>query len=100
MKKIASIFILTVALTAGAMVESKAQIVVRVHPARPHVVYRRPVAPSPRHVWVEEDWTQRGRGYAWHGGYWAAPPRAGAVYVPGHWDRRRGGEVWIPGHWR
>lgn len=100
MKKIAKVFVLAAALTIGITAASQAQIVVRVHPRRPHVVYHRTPAPSPRHIWVEEDWTPRGRGYAWHGGYWAAPPHAGAVYVPGHWEHRRGGEVWISGTWR
>jgi hypothetical protein len=100
MKKIAKVFVLAAAITLGVTAASQAQIVVRIHPARPHVVYRRPPAPSPRHVWVDEDWVARGRGYAWHGGYWAVPPREHAVYVPGRWERRRGGEVWIAGHWR
>lgn len=77
------------------------QVIVRVRPVRPRVVVvQRPAPPSPRHVWVEEDWVPRGRRYVWHGGYWAAPPRPAAVWIPGHWERRRGGEVWIRGYWR
>lgn len=80
---------------------SNAQIVVNVRPERPRtVVVARPPAPSPRHVWVEEDWAPGRRGYAWHGGYWAAPPRPHAVWVAGHWDRRPRGYVWVKGYWR
>lgn len=101
MKTIWKSLMVAAALTAAVNV-SEAQIVVRARLGRPvhRVVVRRPPAPSPRHVWVEEDWAPRGRTYVWHGGYWAAPPRPHAVWVPGHWDRRRGGYVWVPGMWR
>lgn len=80
---------------------TKAQIVVRVRPERPHeVVVRRPAPPSPRHIWVQEEWVPQGGRYVWHGGYWAAPPRPGAVYVPGHWRDTRRGSVWVTGFWR
>ncbi|MBW4890794.1 YXWGXW repeat-containing protein [Mucilaginibacter sp. HMF5004] len=100
MKKITKVFALAAALTLSATLASQAQIVVRVRPNRPHVVYHRPPAPSPRHVWVEEDWAPRGRGYAWHGGHWEAPPRERAVYVPGRWEKRGHGQVWIAATWR
>ena len=78
----------------------EAQISVRIRPSRPTVVVRRPVAPSREHVWVDEDWTPQGKTYAWHGGYWAAPPRSHAIYVKGHWTRSRNGNIWIAGRWR
>lgn len=77
---------------------TQAQIVVRIRPRHERVVVR-PPAPSPRHVWVDEDWRAHGRGYQWQGGRWVAPPREGATYIQGHWDKRRGGEVWVAGHW-
>ncbi len=79
---------------------AEAQIYVHVRPVRPRVVVTRPVAPSPRHVWVDEDWVPAGRAYRWHGGYWAEPPRPAAVWVPGHWRHTRRGDYWIAGHWR
>lgn len=89
-----------VALTAAVNV-SHAQVIVRARLGRPAaVVVKRPPAPSPRHVWVEEDWTPSGNTYVWHGGYWAAPPRPRAVWVPGHWVTRPRGYFWKPGHWR
>ena len=93
--------LLALSIFTASVAESHAQIIVPVRPPRPRVVVtNRPVAPSPRHVWVEEDWVPEGRGYRWHGGYWAEPPRARAAWVPGHWANRRRGWVWIPGHWR
>jgi len=82
-------------------VQASAQIVVRVRPPRPHIVVTsRPVAPSPRHVWIDEDWEPNGAEYRWHGGYWAEPPRPRAMWVPGHWRHAHRGYIWIGGHWR
>jgi len=92
-----TVFAAMLLLFAG---DASAQLIVNVRPARPTRVVTRTVAPSPNHVWVEEDWRPHGRTYRWHGGYWAAPPRTGAVWTPGHWEARPHGEVWIPGNWR
>lgn len=93
--------LLVIALMGMPLAEMHAQLYVRVRPLRPRVVVTtRPVAPSPRHVWVEEDWIVRKGVYRWHGGYWAAPPRQGLVWVPGHWRSHRRGNVWVPGRWR
>jgi hypothetical protein len=51
-------------------------------------------------VWIDEDWEPRGNAYGWKGGYWATPPRQGAVYVKGHWVRTRAGWEWMPGRWK
>jgi hypothetical protein len=75
-------------------------IYVSVRPARPTIIVNRPVAPSRAHVWVDEEWVPQGNSYAWHGGYWAAPPRPGAIYIKGHWSSSRRGHVWISGRWR
>jgi hypothetical protein len=100
MKNLKKIVLIAGLFLLGAY-DSEAQIMVRVRPVRPaRVVVRRPVAPSPRHVWVAEDWRYRGGRYVWSGGYWAAPPRGGAVWAPGHWANRPRGYVWVPGHWR
>ncbi|OJW82578.1 MAG: hypothetical protein BGO69_05670 [Bacteroidetes bacterium 46-16] len=98
LRKNALILLLLLGTSAGSLY---AQVYVRVRPPRPHVtVSVRPAAPSPRHVWIEEDWSPAGREYRWHGGYWAEPPRPRAVWVPGHWRHARRGWVWRPGHWR
>jgi hypothetical protein len=88
------------ALFMGMANYTNAQVVVRVRPAMPRVVVARPVAPSPRHVWVAEDWRPGRRNYRWSGNYWAAPPRPQAIWVPGHWVTRPRGYIWAPGHWR
>lgn len=100
MNKLAKTITLMLFFTlAGA--STYAQFVVRVRPARPaRVVTRRPPPPAPGQIWVDEDWVQRGNKYVWHGGYYVAPPRRGAVYIQGSWRNTRRGSVWIPGHWR
>ena len=85
------------ALTCGAYT-SMAQIYVKIRPSRPH--YERVVAPSPRHVWVDEEWEPRGNDYVFVGGRWLEPPRNQAHWIPGHWRHSRRGDVWVAGHWR
>lgn len=101
MKTIWRSLIFAAAMSAMVSV-SEAQIVVRARLGRPvrRVVVRRPPPPSPRHVWVDEDWVPNGHTYVWHGGYWAAPPRPGSVWVAGRWEHRAHGYVWIKGYWR
>jgi hypothetical protein len=76
------------------------EIVVRARLNRPgRVVVRRPFRPSPRHVWVSEEWAPGGGNYVYHEGHWALPPHPGVVWIGGHWIHRPGGYVWITGHW-
>ena len=72
-------------------------IYVKIRPAAPVVV--RPVAPSPNHVWIAEEWRPNGGGYVYAGGYWAAPPKPGWIWIPGHWKKHEHGEYWVAGHW-
>lgn len=76
---------------------ASAQVYVTVRPAWHHV--ERPVAPSPRHVWIDEEWEARNGAYVAVGGHWATPPHPGWVWIPGHWQRAHRGEYWRPGHW-
>ena len=93
-------------LFAGLLISSisyaDAQVYVRTRPVIPRtrVVIAHPPAPSPRHIWVREDWRPYRRSYRYTGGYWAAPPRPRVVWVPGYWAARPRGHVWIPGYWR
>ncbi|UAY52607.1 hypothetical protein [Ferruginibacter albus] len=64
-----------------------------------HTIVVRTAPPSPRHVWVDEDWAWRGGNYVYTGGYWAEP-KPGLVWVAGHWKHRRHGWYWVPGRWR
>ena len=72
-------------LTLGTGLSSHAQVsvYVKVRPVVPVVV--RPVAPSPKHIWIAEEWRPNGATYVYAGGYWAAPPHPGWYWVPGHW---------------
>jgi len=96
MKKYVNRIILAAALVVGFSIASSAQVVVRVRPSAPVIV--RPIAPSPRHVWVEGNWQSRRGHYEYNQGYWSAP-RRGRHYVPGYWAPRRHGYVWIEGRW-
>jgi hypothetical protein len=99
MKKLLSGLFLFAFLTLGISLSAGAQtIYVKVRPAVPVVV--RPVAPGPTHVWIAEEWRPNGSGYAYAGGYWAAPPHPGWAWIPGHWKHHEYGEYWVAGHWR
>ena len=97
MKKIKRIFIV-LALALIGYGSANAQLEVRIRPHRPVIV--RTERPSPRHVWVNEDWEWRDGNYVSKGGYWVEPPRTGAVWVNGYWKRGHHGWRWVPGSWR
>ena len=101
MKKLLSALFVFAFLVIGVGFTASAQSVsvyVKVRPVVP--VMARPVAPSPNHVWIAEEWRPSGATYVYAGGYWAAPPKPGWMWIPGHWKRHEYGEYWVPGHWR
>src|SRR4051812_24056878 len=101
MKNIRKILMLITAALLFGVADSNAQLIVRYRPHRPGPrAVVRVGRPTPRHVWVDEEWTPSGRTYVYKQGYWAEPPRPGAVWVAGHWAHRPRGYVWIPGHWK
>ena len=100
MKNIRKVLMLLTAVLLFGAAETSAQVIVRYRPHRPGRVVVRAVRPSPRHVWVGEEWAPNGRTYVYKPGYWAAPERPGAIWVNGHWANRPRGYVWVAGHWR
>ncbi len=98
MKKITIRLMMLAVIFIGIATIADAQIIVRVRPTHTTVV--RTTAPSPRHVWVTEDWAPQGSTYVYRGGYWIAPPAGRSAWVDGHWAHRRRGWIWVPGHWK
>ena len=92
------LLVLAVMLSCGAYTSNAQEIIIKARPPIPH--YERVHAPSPRHVWIDEEWEPRGGTYVFAGGRWAEPPHPHMIWVPGHWATRPRGEVWIRGHWR
>ncbi len=89
-------FLVMLIIGAGS-IKASAQIYVSVHPAWHPIA--RPVAPSPRHIWVDEDWEWRGGQYVAVGGHWSLPPHPGYIWYGGHWGHDRRGDRWYPGRW-
>jgi hypothetical protein len=85
-----------VAVVCGATTSS-AQIYVKVRPT--HAVVVRTVAPSPRHVWVDDEWRPAHGSYEFVGGHWAVPPHAGMRWYAGSWKETPRGHMWTAGHW-
>lgn len=102
MKKKFVAFSLCIACLFAAPYTAEAQrFVVKVRPTHHRVAVVRPIAPSPRHIWIDDEWVwdaRRGE-YIVVAGYWAAP-KFGHVWVPGHWKDTRRGSYWVAGHWR
>lgn len=81
--------------------EAQSQVVVKVRPARPAVIVKKPNRAKRGHVWREGHWVYNKRQgkYVWRKGHWTKK-RPGKVWVAGHWKKTPGGEKWVPGHWR
>jgi hypothetical protein len=68
-------------------------------PPPPPAYYAAPVAPGYGYSWIGGYYYPVGARWAWHSGYWARPPYAGAFWVgpryygghyyAGYWGRRR-----------
>jgi len=58
------------------------------------------IAPGPEFVWIRGYHRWDGAAYVWVPGRWERRPRAGVVWVEGHWRHHRNGWYWIEGHWR
>ncbi len=94
--KVVKLALLAVLMIGAGSMSASAQIYVSVHPVWRPVA--RPVAPSPRHIWIDEDWEWRGGRYVAVGGHWAEP-RPGMYWVPGRWGHDRRGDRWYAGRW-
>jgi len=95
-KKIALAVLLAFAMIPAA---SNAQVYVRIGPPAPVIEHYGP-PPHPGYVWIAGYHRWDGARYVWVPGYYAAPPRPHAVWVPHHWAHRHGGWVLVEGHWR
>lgn len=99
MKKLTRILLLSLAISLFSVSKNYAQQIV-VRTRLYHRAEVRPVRPSRRHVWVAAEWVPAGGTYVYHTGYWAVPPRRGAIWVKGYWVHRRRGYIWVAGRWR
>jgi hypothetical protein len=63
------------------------------------VIYARPVAPGPDHIWIDGDWVWSGGIYHWREGHWDHA-RAGRAWHRGNWEAHGGGWRWHRGYWK
>ena len=98
MKQVLMIFGLLLAFNLGTVDTAEAQVVVKVRPARPKVIVKKPARARKGHVWVNGHWKANGRNYVWVKGHWVQK-RRGYRYTPGRWVTVRGGHKWKPGVW-
>jgi len=95
MKKV--LFGAALVVTCGITSNVSAQIFVKVRPT--HAVVVRTAAPSPRHVWVDDEWRAGHGNYSYVGGHWAVPPHGGMHWHTGEWREGPRGHQWVAGRW-
>jgi|ERR1700752_2843584 len=83
----------------GAGLTAQAQIYVKIRPPVPVVVVTE--RPSPRHVWIGEEWDENNGGYIYSGSRWDTPRRDGDDWHQGHWNHHKEhGDHWEHGGWK
>ncbi len=97
MRKSKKFFLALAIMMSTGIFSASAQIYVHERPHKPEVT--RGEAPSPNHVWVDEDWHAKGGHYEFAGGHYVKPPHPGYKYREGHWKHSSRGEVWVGGTW-
>ncbi len=88
-----------------AMIAPSAGCVVRARTRPIYVVESEPPAPqyvhhAPRagYVWVQGHWQMVGGRWRWKGGHWVKA-RSGYSWTAGHWEKRGNRYHWIEGRW-
>ena len=71
--------------------------VVVVDEAPPEPTYET-VRPRAGYVWVRGHWQMRNNRWKWKRGHWVRA-RSGHVWQAGHWERRGGRHHWVAGRW-
>lgn len=89
------------ALSAVGQSQASIEIVVPVAPPVPRVevIPEIPADRRDREYWQPGYWRWAGKEHEWYEGRYVVRPRPGAVWVPGHWERRGGGWIYIDGRW-
>jgi hypothetical protein len=94
-------------LMSGCMERPRARIIYEEPP--PVVVTQAPPAalreqvpppPGPEFVWIAGHWHWNRNRWVWNRGYYARPPRRGAVWIAPRFEAHEGGSVFIGGYWR
>lgn len=79
---------------------AEAQIVVKIKPATPKVLVKKPRKPYSNAIWIGGGWTwnKRSQQYVWQSGRWVKPKR-NRTYVAGSWIKKNNGWLYTPGKW-
>lgn len=99
LRKLTLALVFTALIGSAGAVQALPRIYIPVPPPPP-IVEVRPVAPGPRHIWIEGYHRWDNGAYTWVPGHWERRPRAHSVWVRGHYVHGRRGWYWVPGRWR
>ena len=87
------------ALPAAAQVSVNIHVPGLIQVAPPAPRYEPMPGPRAGQVWVPGHWQWNERAYVWRSGYWQAA-RPDHAYAPGRWVQADGGWRWMEGNWR
>jgi len=87
------------ALPAAAQVSVNINVPGLIQVAPPAPRYEPMPGPRAGQVWVPGHWQWNERAYVWRTGYWQAA-RPDHAYAPGRWVQADGGWRWREGDWR
>jgi hypothetical protein len=89
------------ALPVLAQSQASVEVIVPVGPPAPRVEVTPEVTVEQRdrEYWQPGYWRCSGKEHEWYEGRYVVRPRSGAVWVPGHWERRGAGWIYVDGHW-
>jgi len=87
------------ALPAAAQVSVNINVPGLIQVAPPAPRYEPMPGPRAGQIWVPGHWQWNERAYVWRSGYWQAA-RPDYAYAPGRWVQADGGWRWMEGNWR
>ncbi len=97
MKQKARFLLALACIMSLSLFSATAQVYVHIRPPKPVFVVT--PQPSPRHVWIDEEWEPKTDHYEYNGGRWMEAPHEGDRYSPGYWRHNSKGHSWHPGKW-
>lgn len=101
MKMITKIAFLGALILVTAPLSGKAQVAVKVKPAKPKVLVVKPAKHKPGHYWSVGHWKwhKKQNKYTWIKARWVKENK-GHNWVAGHWTKGPNGHTWVKGRWK
>lgn len=88
-------------LSACFALNSNAQTIVKIKPAKPKVIVVKPAKTKAGHFWRNGHWkwNKKQNKYVWVKARWVKNNK-GHHWIPGKWKQSPKGYIWVKGHWK